>query len=65
MNLNPKVVFHEVICQISRSMGLIWSTLDGYELTGTRLVSWYVDGSTATYFDRFGVKYIPKKSKKS
>ena len=46
---------------MSRNIGLMWPTLDGYELIGTR--SLYRNGNTAIYFNSFGVEHIPKKLK--
>ena len=39
--------------------------LDGYKSIGTQCIALYVNGYKVTYFDSFGVEYIPKKLKNS
>ena len=39
--------------------------LHQYESIGPHLIALYVNAENLTYFDSFGVKYIPKKSKNS
>ena len=38
--------------------------LDEYELIGTHWIALYLNAKNVTYFDHFGVKYIPKEIKK-
>ena len=38
--------------------------LDEYSDTGTHWLALYVNNKTVTYFDSFGVEYIPKEIKK-
>ena len=38
--------------------------LDEYRLIGTHWIAFYVNGNNVTYFDSFGVDYIPKGIKK-
>ena len=38
--------------------------LDEYRFIGTHWIAFYVNGNNVTYFDSFGVDYIPKGIKK-
>ena len=38
--------------------------LDEYKSIGTRSITLYVNDSSATYFDSFGIEHIPKETKK-
>ena len=38
--------------------------LDDYEQVGALWMTLYVNGDNVTYFDSFGVEYIPKEIKK-
>ena len=38
--------------------------IDDYESIGTHWIAFYVNGKNVTYFDSFGVEYIPKEIKK-
>ena len=51
----PKTIKNETACIVN---------LDNYRNTGTHWIALYVKDSEITYFDSFGVEYIPKKVKK-
>ena len=40
--------------------GLYVVNFDEYESAGTQWIAVYVNGDNVTYFDNFGVQYIPK-----
>ena len=51
----PKTIKNETACIVN---------LDNYRNTGTHWIALYVKDSEITYFDSFGVEYIPKEVKK-
>ena len=40
--------------------GMYVVNFDEYESVGTQWIAVYVNGDNVTYFDNFGVQYIPK-----
>ena len=44
--------------------GAYITNLDEYESTGTHYIALYTNAKSVTYFDSFGVEYIPKEFRK-